>query len=63
MNPGSVGLARDRQGKACYAVFQDGQMQPRRIPYDVDRTVRAMRAAPLSDQVIEGLVAVLSGIR
>jgi predicted phosphodiesterase len=63
VNPGSVGLARDRQREACYAVFQDGQMQLKRIPYDVDLTVRAMRAAPLPHQVIEGLAVALTGIR
>ena len=63
VNPGSVGLARDRQGEACYAVFQDGQMQLKRIPYDVDRTVRAMRAAPLPHQVIEGMAVALTGVR
>ena len=63
VNPGSVGLARDHQGKACYAVFQDGQVQLKQIPYDVERTITAMRAAPLPDQLIEGLAVVLSGIR
>jgi putative phosphoesterase len=62
VNPGSVGLARDHQGKACYAVFQDGQVQLKQILYDVERTITAMREAPLPDQVIEGLVVVLSGI-
>lgn len=59
VNPGSVGLARDRQGEACYAVFQDGQMQLKRIPYDVERTVTALCAAPLVLRVIEGMTAVL----
>jgi putative phosphoesterase len=59
VNPGSVGLARDRQGEACYAVFQDGQMRLKRIPYDVERTIAAMRAAPLPIQVMEGLASVM----
>jgi predicted phosphodiesterase len=63
VNPGSVGLARDQGGKACYAVFQDSRMRLKRIPYDVERTMAAMRAAPLPNQVIEGLVAVLGGSR
>ena len=63
VNPGSVGLARDRQGEACYAVLQDGQIQLKRTPYDLDRTVRAMRAAPLPDQEIEGMAVALTGIR
>jgi len=59
VNPGSVGLARDHRGKACYAVHRDGQMELKQIPYEVGRTVAAMRAAPLPKRVIEGLVDVL----
>jgi len=59
VNPGSVGLARDHRGKACYAVYRDGQMELKRIPYDVRRTATLLRAAPLARNVIEGLVGVL----
>ncbi len=59
VNPGSVGLARDTPGKACYAVFEDGQFRLMRIPYDVSRTVSALRQAPLPAEIIEGLVRVL----
>ena len=61
VNPGSVGLARDGGGEACYAVFEDGHVELKRIPYDVDRTVKALRASPLPSQVIIGLTAVLRG--
>lgn len=60
-NPGSVGLARDGCGEACYAVFQNGQMHLKRLPYDVERTLEALRAAPLPPPVIRGLAGVLSG--
>ncbi len=59
VNPGSVGLARDHHGKACYAVYRDGQMELKRIPYDVGRTASLLRAAPLPNNVIAGLVGVL----
>jgi putative phosphoesterase len=61
VNPGSVGLARDGGGEACYAVFDGREMTLRRTPYDVERTVAALRAAPLPLHVIEGLAAVLRG--
>jgi putative phosphoesterase len=61
VNPGSVGLARDRAGDACYAVHDGEQVRPKRIPYDVGRTVAALRKAPLPGQVIDRLVAALSG--
>jgi putative phosphoesterase len=60
VNPGSVGLARARGGEACYAVIEDRQVDLRRIPYDVDRTVAGLRAAPLPADVIDGLVSVVT---
>jgi putative phosphoesterase len=61
VNPGSVGLARDRGGEACYAMFAAGRMELKRIAYDVGRTVTLLRQAPLSQPVIDGLARVLSG--
>ncbi|MBN2560458.1 MAG: metallophosphoesterase family protein [Phycisphaerae bacterium] len=59
VNPGSVGLARDYPGKACYAVYRDGQMALKQIDYEVGHTAAALRAAPLPQHVIEGLIHVL----
>lgn len=59
VNPGSVGLARDYPGKACYAICCDGRMELRRIDYDVDCTAEGLRTAPLPNHVSEGLVGVL----
>jgi putative phosphoesterase len=61
VNPGSVGLARDGGGEACYATFSQGQVELKRLPYDVDRTVALLRMAPLPEQVVEGLAGVLRG--
>jgi putative phosphoesterase len=52
VNPGSVGLARDGSGKACYAVYDDQGMTLKRVDYDVDRTVAALRASPLPQSVV-----------
>ena len=60
VNPGSVGLARDG-GSACYALLADGQIQLKRLEYDVDRTIAAILAAPLSEQSKTFLTAVLRG--
>jgi hypothetical protein len=62
VNPGSVGLARDGGGEACYAVYENGRMALKRIAYDVQRTVAALRKAPLAEQVIEGLAWVILGV-
>jgi putative phosphoesterase len=60
VNPGSVGLARDGPGEACYAVCDGDRVILHRIPYDYKRTVRELRASPLSDDVVAGLTRVLS---
>ncbi len=59
VNPGSVGLARDVRGKACYAVYEAGRIELRQVDYDVEQTVAALRAAPLPQRVVEGLARVL----
>jgi putative phosphoesterase len=60
VNPGSVGLARDGS-EACYAVVQDGRVQLKRIPYDVERTIQGLSASPISRTSKEGLAKVLRG--
>jgi putative phosphoesterase len=60
VNPGSVGLARDRGGEACYAVYDGKQVDLKRVTYDVDRTIADLRSSPLPAQVIEGLASVLA---
>ena len=56
VNPGSVGLARDGGGVACYAVLDDsGELTLKRTPYDVQRTVADLRASPLPADVVESL--------
>jgi putative phosphoesterase len=52
VNPGSVGLSRDGSGNACYAVYDDQRMTLKRVDYDVDRTVAALRASPLPQTVV-----------
>jgi len=59
VNPGSVGLARDHRGEACYAVYEEGGVHLKRCPYNVQRTVAALRAAPLPRPVTDGLARVL----
>jgi putative phosphoesterase len=60
VNPGSVGLARDHAGEACYAVLEAGRVTLKRIPYDVAETVRELRRSPLPQDVVAGLIQVLT---
>jgi putative phosphoesterase len=49
INPGSVGLPRDGDPRASYAVWEDGQVTLKRVAYDVERSVRAVEEASLPD--------------
>lgn len=47
LNPGSIGLQRDGDPRAKYAIIEDGQVQLKQVPYDVDWTVAAVQNSPL----------------
>lgn len=49
VNVGSVGQPRDENPDACYVIHDVGkrQVEFRRIPYDVEKTVKKIRAARL----------------
>jgi diadenosine tetraphosphatase ApaH/serine/threonine PP2A family protein phosphatase len=61
VNPGSVGLPRDGDPRACYAVLEDGEAVLRRVPYDVDRTIADLRAWSLPADVSRALEALYRG--
>jgi len=62
VNPGSVGLAHDVPGEACYAVCDGGRMRLECVPYEVSRTLADLRRGPIPRRVIEGLAAFLNPI-
>ena len=49
VNPGSVGLQRDGDPRAGYAVIDGDEISLKRAEYPVERTVRAILASPLPD--------------
>jgi putative phosphoesterase len=53
MNPGSVGQPRDGDPRAAYAVLDlDGPaVEERRVEYDIDAVMDAVRAADLPDRI------------
>jgi putative phosphoesterase len=59
VNPGSVGLARDTPGQACYAVYERRAIVLKRAAYRVEKTLEDLRAAPLPKDVIAGLTTML----
>lgn len=53
VNPGSVGQPRDGDPRCAYAVIEDGVVTLRRVPYDIDATVKQMREAGLTGSALE----------
>ena len=50
LNPGSVGQPRDRDPRAAFAIFNtNGYVEYRRVPYDVETTIRKMQEAGLPE--------------
>jgi putative phosphoesterase len=50
INPGSIGLPRDGDPRASYAVITDNVIELRRIEYRVERTVAAVAASTLPER-------------
>lgn len=47
VNPGSVGLQRDGDPRARYAVIDGGRVELKAVEYDVERAVAALADAPI----------------
>lgn len=54
---GSVGQPRDRDPRACWGLFDtaDNSIAMRRVPYDVDETMRKIKAAGLPEWLADRL--------
>jgi len=59
VNPGSVGQPRDGDPRASYAVIEDGDVQLKRVAYDIEQTVRDLGALGLSGDVTDRLTSIL----
>jgi putative phosphoesterase len=51
INPGSIGLQREGDPRAAYAIIDGSNIELRRIEYPVEEAVRSVEAAPLPDDV------------
>lgn len=59
INPGSLGQPKTGAPEACYAVWENGQVELRRIVYDWGKTVHKLRQIRLTPAVRNDLIAVL----
>ena len=47
VNVGSVGQPRDGDPRSCYVIFDFESVEFRRVPYDIEETIRHFAATPL----------------
>ena len=47
VNPGSVGLQRDGNPKARYAIIEDGKVELKQVDYDIQQTITSVDASNL----------------
>jgi putative phosphoesterase len=50
LNPGSVGLPRDGDPRARYAIIENGKVELKQVEYDIESTVSAVMASALDDE-------------
>ncbi len=48
LNPGSVGQPRDGDPRASYAIIEDGQVQLKRVEYDIEAALMPFEEMQLS---------------
>lgn len=56
VNPGSVGQPLDRDPRAGFALWEDGQIRLMRVAYDQTPLLKALRKLPLEASQIEELI-------
>jgi len=49
INPGSVGLPRDGDPRASYAIIENGQVEMKRVEYPVEELVKRLDSVPLPE--------------
>src|SRR5262245_51958618 len=56
INPGSVGLQRDGDPRARYAVIDGDDVQLKRLDYDIEKTIAAVKDCSLTDERAKGML-------
>ncbi len=58
INPGSVGLQRDGDPRAGYAILEDGRLELKRIDYSIETVVQAVQNTPIPEVAQRMLIEV-----
>lgn len=53
INPGSVGQPRDGDPRSAYAIIEDGVVQLKRVDYDIDAAVTALKTINMDPDLFE----------
>jgi predicted phosphodiesterase len=56
VNPGSLGMPKDRHPSGSYAIVDGASVEFRRVTYDVDRLIGRLARLDLPDTVVEVLI-------
>ena len=59
VNPGSVGQPRDGIPMASYSVWEDGSIGIKRVPYDIEATVKGLQGTNIPPQHVAMLAKIL----
>jgi protein phosphatase len=59
VNPGSLGQPKTGRSDACYAVWQDGEIELKQFPYPVQETAARIDAMPWPAEIRRDLITVL----
>ncbi len=59
VNPGSVGQPRDGDPRASYVIIENGQVQFKKVAYDIDETLRLLKKQDVAPWAVELSAAVL----
>jgi predicted phosphodiesterase len=59
VNPGSLGMPVDGDPRACYAIWHGGEVELKRVGYDVGRAVERLRSSQLPEEVVIGMSSIL----
>lgn len=59
INPGSVGQSKDVPSMASYAIWNDGDVEIKRITYNINKTIEKILSTPLDIHIKNSLVTVL----
>ncbi len=59
VNPGSVGQPRDGIPMASYAIWEDGRIEIKRVPYDIEATVKGLHETSVPTHRVSILTRIL----